>query len=52
MSRDEHIAALEAECAKLRAENEQLRAILEESDTNQHAAPPSAVLRISEHRGR
>jgi hypothetical protein len=26
MSRDEHIAALEAECAKLRAENELLRA--------------------------
>jgi len=48
MSRDEHIAALEAECAKLRAENEQLRAILEESETNQYAAPPSAVPHILE----
>jgi superfamily II DNA or RNA helicase len=49
MNRDEHIAALEAECAKLRAENERLRAILEESETNQHAVPPSAVPHIPEH---
>ena len=37
MSRDDRIAALEAECQKLRAENEQLRRIVDGADTKDPA---------------
>ena len=39
MSRDDRIAALEAECAKLRAENERLRRVIGGTRTKYHAAP-------------
>lgn len=47
MSRDDRIAALEAECAKLRAENERLRRVIVGTQTKYHAAPPSTAVPIA-----